>query len=100
MTAFAASDVAAEMARWLGHLGAERRMSGKTVEAYERDVRQFLIFMAEHLGAAPNLAALAKLTPQDVRAFMAARRARRHRRPLADAGAGGHPVVRPVSGEE
>jgi integrase/recombinase XerC len=62
------------MARWLGHLGAERRMSAKTVEAYERDVRQFLLFMAEHLGGAPGLTELARLTPQDVRAFMAARR--------------------------
>ena len=50
-------------------------MSGKTVEAYERDVRQFLGFMTEHLGGAPSLRELAKLTPQDVRAFMAARRA-------------------------
>jgi integrase/recombinase XerC len=73
--AFAARDVAAEMARWLGHLGAERRMSAKTVEAYERDVRQFLGFLAEHLGGRPTLAELARLTPQDVRAFMAARRA-------------------------
>ena len=60
-SAFAARDVAAEMARWLGHLGAERRMSAKTVEAYERDVRQFLAFLAEHLGGAPTLAELAKL---------------------------------------
>ena len=50
-------------------------MSGKTVEAYERDARQFLLFIAEHLGGAPNLKELAALTPQDVRAFMAARRA-------------------------
>ena len=64
------------MARWLAHLGAERRMSAKTVEAYERDVRQFLRFLAEHLGGTPTLAELAKLTPQDVRAFMAARRGR------------------------
>ena len=72
---FAAHDVAAEVARWLGHLGSERRMSGKTVEAYERDVRQFLQFLAGHFGEAPSLRNLAKLTPQDVRAFMAARRA-------------------------
>jgi len=72
---FAAKDVAVEMARWLAHLMTERRMSGKTVEAYERDARQFLLFIAEHLGGAPNLAELAALTPQDVRAFMAARRA-------------------------
>ena len=31
---FAAKDVAAEMARWLAHLKTERRMSGKTVEAF------------------------------------------------------------------
>jgi integrase/recombinase XerC len=72
---FAAKDVAAEMTRWLSHLGAERRMSAKTVEAYERDARQFLQFLAEHLGGRPSLADLAKLSPQDVRAFMAARRA-------------------------
>ena len=86
---FAAKDVIAEMARWLAHLGAERRMSGKTVEAYERDARQFLMFMAEHLGAAPNLAELAKLTPADVRAFMAARRA---------AGIGGRSLMRGLAG--
>ncbi len=70
-----AADVAAEIRRWLGYLGAERRMSPKTLEAYERDVGQFLTFLAEHLGAAPSLKQLARLTPQDVRAFMAARRA-------------------------
>jgi integrase/recombinase XerC len=72
---FAARDVASEMARWLAHLAAERRMSGKTVEAYARDVRQFLVFLADHLGGKPTLSQLAKLAPQDVRAFMAARRA-------------------------
>jgi integrase/recombinase XerC len=71
----AAPEVAAQVARWLEHLEAERRMSAKTLEAYERDVRQFLAFMAGHLGGAPTLAELAALAPQDVRAFMAARRA-------------------------
>jgi integrase/recombinase XerC len=69
-----APDTAAEVARWLSHLGAERRMSGKTVEAYARDVRQFLTFLAGHLGGPPSLKKLAALSPQDVRAFMAARR--------------------------
>jgi integrase/recombinase XerC len=67
-------DVSAEIGRWLAYLGSERRMSPKTLEAYERDVGQFLTFLAEHLGGTPGLKHLAKLTPADVRAFMAARR--------------------------
>ena len=70
-----APQVAAEIANWRKHLGAERRMSPKTVEAYQRDVLQFLNFLATHLGGAPSLKDLAALTPADVRAFMAARRA-------------------------
>jgi integrase/recombinase XerC len=70
-----APSVAAEIESWLSYLGAERRMSPKTVEAYRRDVLQFLSFLAEHLGGSPSLKQLATLTPADVRAFMAARRA-------------------------
>ena len=69
-----APDVATEIAAWLGFLGAERRMADKTLEAYARDVGQFMDFLAGHLGGAPTLKQLAKLTPADVRAFMAARR--------------------------
>jgi integrase/recombinase XerC len=72
---FAAPDVATEVARWLAYLGAERRMSPKTVEAYQRDVHQFLAFMAAHRGGRISLPVLVRLAPQDVRAFMAARRA-------------------------
>jgi integrase/recombinase XerC len=74
MSTLAAPDVTTEIARWLDYLGAERRMSPKTLEAYARDVGQFLDFLAGHLGGAPSLKALAKLSPADVRAFMAARR--------------------------
>src|SRR5690242_9860457 len=70
----AAPEVRREIARWLGYLAAERRMSAKTLEAYRRDVGQFLGFLAEHLGGAPTLKRLARLTPADIRAFMAARR--------------------------
>ncbi len=70
-----APKVAVEIEGWLRHLGDERRMSPKTVEAYRRDVLQFLGFLAGHLGGAPSLKELAALAPADVRAFLAARRA-------------------------
>ncbi|MBI1205370.1 MAG: tyrosine-type recombinase/integrase [Rhodopseudomonas sp.] len=82
-------DVAAELARWLGYLGAERRMSPKTLEAYRRDVDQFLGFLAEHLGGSPSLTDIEKLTPADVRAFLAARRA---------TGAGNRTLMRGLAG--
>jgi integrase/recombinase XerC len=72
---FAASDVAAEVIRWRAFLASERRMSPKTVEAYARDAGQVLAFLAEHLGGKVTLARLTKLTPADVRAFLASRRA-------------------------
>ena len=71
---FAAYEMAAEIGHWLIHLGAERRMSPKTVDSYRRDVHQFLGFLAGHFGCRVTLAALRDLAPQDVRAFMAHRR--------------------------
>jgi integrase/recombinase XerC len=82
-------DVAAEINRWLGYLGHERRMSPKTCEAYRRDVAQFLGFLTQHLGRPPALKALAKLAPADVRAFLAARRAQ---------GAGNRSLMRCLAG--
>jgi integrase/recombinase XerC len=75
MPDFIAPKVAGAIQNWLRYLGAERRLSPKTLDAYERDVRQFLEFLAEHLGGAPSLKDLAALTPADVRAFLSARRA-------------------------
>jgi integrase/recombinase XerC len=75
MTAFTAShDVATEISRWLGYLNAERRMSPKTLDAYQHDVGQFMAFLTDHLGSPPTLKQLANLAPADIRAFMAARR--------------------------
>src|SRR5437899_3435462 len=67
--------IAREMTRWLSHLRAERRLSPKTLEAYARDVRQCLIFLAEHWGRRVTLKGFAALEASDVRAFMAMRRA-------------------------
>ena len=68
-------EVLAQVRAWLAHLASERRVSPKTLEAYHRDVRQFLGFLCGHLGERPSLAALNSLRPADVRAFLASRRA-------------------------
>jgi integrase/recombinase XerC len=86
---FAAADIVGEVVRWRAFLAAERRMSSKTVEAYGRDVSQFLGFLAEHLGGKVTLPRLIKLTPADVRAFMASRRAE---------GIGGRSLMRALAG--
>ena len=67
--------IAQEMARWLSHLGAERRLSPKTLEAYGRDLRQCLDFLSHHWGERVTLERFAALEATDVRAFMAMRRA-------------------------
>lgn len=69
-----AMDMTTATALWLSHLASERRLSAKTLDAYARDLRQFLAFMATRMGAAPGLADLAMLKPADIRAFMAHRR--------------------------
>lgn len=67
-------DLAAARQAWLASLAGERRLSALTVEAYERDTRQFLQFMTGHGGGAPGLAEIRELRPADLRAFLSARR--------------------------
>jgi integrase/recombinase XerC len=59
---------------FLSHLGNERRMAVKTVEAYGSDLSAFFGFLRGHLGAEPTLKALGRLKARDIRAYLAARR--------------------------
>ena len=59
---------------WREHLGGERRLADKTLEAYGRDLEQFFRFLTAHLAEPPALSHISALRPADVRAFMASRR--------------------------
>ena len=68
-------DLQATREAWLKMLAHERRLSPETVEAYERDTRQFLHFLTGHCGGPPGISDIADLRPADLRGFLAARRA-------------------------
>ena len=70
----AQADLAAAAQGWMRHIASERRMSLHSLDAYARDLRQFLVFLGDYQGERPALATIDALTPTDVRAFMAKRR--------------------------
>jgi integrase/recombinase XerC len=72
--AHGAGSAAEAVADWLAHLQHERAASGNTLAAYERDLRQFCLFLRAEQGAPPTIADLAGLDVKRFRAFMAARR--------------------------
>lgn len=49
-------------------------MAAKTVEAYERDLRQFFTFMTSYVGHPTKLKDISNLKPADLRGFLAERR--------------------------
>ena len=61
------------LADWSAWLATERRFSGNTVNAYLRDIKYFLYFVANHIGASPTLSALQNLRTIDFRAWLADR---------------------------
>jgi integrase/recombinase XerC len=81
--------LAAALLDWLSNLSGERRVSAHTLDAYRRDVGQFLRFVSVHFGQTPSLALIGKIEPADLRGFLAARR---------KAGVGSRSLLRQLSG--
>lgn len=61
---------------WAARLLGVEGLAANTLEAYRADVAGFLTFLAMHHGGAPGLAALARVTQSDMRAWMAHERER------------------------
>ena len=80
MLPFAADDLAAVAAEWRVWLAAERRLSPRSVVAYERDLAAFVAFVSGHLGGAVTLQALGRLALADFRAWLATRHNRKFAR--------------------
>ncbi|MBY0519714.1 MAG: tyrosine recombinase XerC [Sphingomonas sp.] len=57
------------------HLRRDRRRSVHTVRAYQASAERLVAFLQSHWGAEVDVAALAKLTTADLRAYLAMRRA-------------------------
>lgn len=74
-TAFLVDDALRALTeRWTRDMGSARRLSAKTLEAYGRDLAQFLAFLAEHTGGPVTVRTLEDMRAADIRAFMAMRR--------------------------
>ena len=74
-SAFATDEfVRARIDAWLRELGSARRLAPKTLEAYGRDLGQFMGFLCGHMGGPVTLDSLKELRGADIRAFMAKRR--------------------------
>lgn len=74
-SAFATDEfIRAQIGAWQRELGSVRRLADNTLEAYGRDLDQFLQFLAGYHGGAVSLGVLKNLRGADIRAFMAQRR--------------------------
>lgn len=69
-----APDVERAVNAWFVYLLTERQLAAHTVEAYRRDLGQFLKFLISHFAQPPDLKLLFSLSARDVRAFLAMRR--------------------------
>ncbi|QND51134.1 tyrosine recombinase XerC [Phyllobacterium sp. 628] len=67
-------DLIAAREEWLKSLKNTRRLAANTLEAYERDTRQFFQFLTGHLAEPPALSDVATLRIADLRSYLARRR--------------------------
>ncbi|MGO9672761.1 MAG: tyrosine recombinase XerC [Methylocella sp.] len=83
------AELAALATAWFEHLAGERRLAALTLEAYVRDLRQFLAFASVHFGARATVATVCGLSSADLRAFLASRR---------ETGVGSRSLLRQLAG--
>ncbi len=81
--------LAKEREAWLSWAINEKRLAAGTLEAYERDVRQFLQYLTGYCGHPADVRDLADLKPMHMRGFLARRR---------ESGAGARTLGRGLAG--
>lgn len=86
---FAAPCLTKAMGQWLEQLKSERRLALKTLDAYERDLRQFCHHLTDYLGHPPRKTDFSNLKPLHMRGYLARRR---------DAGNGARTLARDLAG--
>jgi integrase/recombinase XerC len=79
----AEDDLRAAISLWTAWLSGERRASAHTLAAYGRDLADFLDFLTGHFGEPPALASIGRLSPADLRAWLAERSQRLERSSIA-----------------
>ena len=67
-------ELASHYRAWQEYIVHEKRMALNTLEAYQRDVRQFFQHLTGYLGHPPRVGDVANLKPIDLRGFLANRR--------------------------
>ena len=71
---YAAPCLLKALGEWTDHLKSERRLADKTLDAYERDLRQFCHHLTDYLGNPAKKSDFADLKPLHMRGYLSRRR--------------------------